>query len=81
LHASLHGTSHSFHSFCHFNCMGKVFLMHLSMLSPRGGRSGICGAFDFSLIFFVKFPAMGQHILIKCDQMSSLLGAINLSCI
>ena len=47
-------------------------LMHLSMLSPRGGGiPGICGAFDFSEEFLVKIPTVGPENLVKSDQISS----------
>ena len=50
----------------------KMFLhiMHLSMLSPRGGggggreRRGRCGAFDILRDFFFKFPTLGTKILV-----------------
>ena len=45
-------------------------VMHLSMLSPRGGTPGICGAFDFSEEFLVKIPIVGPQNLVKSDQMS-----------
>jgi hypothetical protein len=40
-------------------------VMHLSMLSPRGGGgggggSGIGGAFDFLSQFSIKWPTVGQ---------------------
>ena len=45
-----------------------VPLMHLSMLSPRGGGRGEgdpsrCGVFDFSEEFLVKIPTVGPQIL------------------
>ena len=40
-------------------------VMHLSMLSPRGGTLGICGAFDFSEEFLVKIPIVGPQNLVK----------------
>ena len=40
-------------------------LMHLSMLSPRGGTPGICGAFDFSEDFLVKVPTVGPQNWVK----------------
>ena len=46
-------------------------IMHLSMLSPRGGGDpGICGAFDFSEEFLVKIPTIGPQNLVKSDQIS-----------
>ena len=42
-----------------------VFIMHLSMLSPRGGTPGICGAFDFSEDFLVKVPTVGPQNWVK----------------
>ena len=35
-------------------------VMHLSMLSPRGGGLGIGGAFDFLSKFSIKCPTVGQ---------------------
>ena len=52
------------------SCRGAV-VMHLSMLSPRGGGTpGICGAFDFSEEFLVKIPTVGPQNLVKSDQIS-----------
>ena len=52
----------------------SVTVMHLSMLSPRGGGGGgtpgICGAFDFSEEFLVKIPTVGPQNLVKSDQIS-----------
>ena len=48
----------------------SLFLMHLSMLSPRGGGGGLCGAFDFSEEFLVKIPTVGTQNLVKSDQIS-----------
>ena len=47
-------------------------VMHLSMLSPRGGGGtpGICGAFDFSEEFLVKIPTVGPQNWVKSDQIS-----------
>ena len=48
-------------------------LMHLSMLSPRGGGGGtpgIHGAFDFSEEFLVKIPTVGPQNWVKSDQIS-----------
>ena len=42
-----------------------AFVMHLSMLSPRGGTPGICGAFDFSEDFLVKVPTVGPQNWVK----------------
>ena len=47
-----------------------VVIMHLSMLSPRGGTLGICGAFDFSEEFLVKIPTVGPQNWVKSDQIS-----------
>ena len=47
------------------------WLMHVSMLSPRGGGTpGRCGAFDFSEEFLVKISTMGPQNLVKSDQIS-----------
>jgi hypothetical protein len=35
----------------------------------EGRAYTVCGAFDFSCNFLVKFPAMGKQISVKCDQM------------
>jgi hypothetical protein len=35
-------------------------VMHLSMLSPRGGGPGIGGAFDFLSKFSIKCPTVRQ---------------------
>ena len=48
----------------------SVTVTHLSMLSPRGGTLGICGAFDFSEEFLVKIPTVGPQNLAKSDQIS-----------
>ena len=51
----------------------KMKIMHVSMLSPRGGGGrtpGRCGAFDFSEEFSVKMPTMGPQNLVKSDQIS-----------
>ena len=45
-------------------------VIHVSMLSPRGGTPGRCGAFDFSKEFLVKIPTMGPQNLVKSDQIS-----------
>ena len=45
--------------------MSFRFVMHLSMLSPRGGTPGICGAFDFSEDFLVKVPTVGPQNWVK----------------
>ena len=45
-------------------------IIHLSMLSPREGTPGICGAFDFSEEFLVKNPTVGPENLVKSDQIS-----------
>jgi len=47
-----------------------LYIMHLSMLSPREGTLGICRAFDFSGEFLVKIPTMGPQNLVKPDQIS-----------
>ena len=44
------------------------FLMHLSILSPRGDTPGICGAFDYSEEFLVRIPTVGPQNLLKSDQ-------------
>ena len=44
--------------------------MHLSMLSRRGGRQGMGWGFDIFEKFAVKFPAHGQIISVKCNQIS-----------
>ena len=54
-------------------CQGII--MHLSMLSPREGTPGICGAFDFSEEFLVKIPTMGPQNLVKSDQISPPWGS------
>ena len=49
-------------------------IMHLSMLSPRGGGGGgdpgICGAFEFSEEFLVKIPTVWPQNWVKSDQIS-----------
>ena len=45
-------------------------LMHLSMKCRRGGRQGIGWGFDFFQKFAIKFPAHGQIIPVKCNQIS-----------
>ena len=40
--------------------------MHLSMLSPREGTLGICGAFDFSEEPLVKFLRVRKAKEVKC---------------
>ena len=40
------------------------------MLSRRGGRQGMGWGFDFFEKFAVKFPAHGQIIPVKCNQIS-----------
>ena len=46
-------------SFCRTE-EGTAVVMHVSMLSPRGGTSGICGAFDFFEEFLIKTPTLGS---------------------
>ena len=51
--------------------LSNHLIMHLSMLSPTGGRGGtpgIRGAFDFSEEFLV--PSVGPQNLVKSDQLS-----------
>ena len=50
-------------------------IMHLSMLSPRQGTPGICGAFDFSEEFLVKIPTTEPQNLVKSDQISPPWGS------
>ena len=40
------------------------------MLSRRGGRQGMGWGFDIFEKFAVKFPAHGQIIAVKCNQIS-----------
>ena len=42
--------------------------MHPSMLNPRGGTPGICGAFDFLEEFLVKILTVGPQNLVKSDK-------------
>jgi len=59
--------------------MATLKLMHLSMLSPREGTPGICGAFDFSEELLVKIPTMEPQNLVKSDQISPPWGSISLN--
>ena len=43
-------------------------IMHLSMQCRRGWRQGIGWGFDFFQKFAIKFPAHGQIIPVKCNQ-------------
>ena len=46
-------------------------ITHSINVKPEGGRTpGICGAFDFSEEFLVKFPTVGPQNLVKSDQIS-----------
>ena len=52
-----------------------ILFMHLSMRCRRGGgggggRQGIGWGFDFFQKFAIKFPAHGQIIAVKCNQIS-----------
>ena len=44
--------------------------MHLSVQNRREGRQGMVWGFDIFQKFAVKFPAHGQIIADKCNQIS-----------
>ena len=54
---------------CVFNFSG-LQLMHLSMLSRRGGRQGIGRGFDFFAKNVVKFPTPGLKFCVKSTKKS-----------
>ena len=42
----------------------------INVMSAGGGRQGIGWGFDFFQKFAIKFPAHGQIIPVKCNQIS-----------